>query len=356
MNKSAKKQTEKIISRDALIDNRPETKKRKDLVADEVITAGAEAVVPFQNKRPTKIAITEYNQWYVGSCVPHAFWTQLEYKGLVPKGMKPSQLRSYRKRFNYPGAGSNGVDMYDQIRSGQSFDFPTPEKFREAMASAMPYVKGDLVIPDFNYFQYIDPVTRQIQHMKVAEDVAIGEPVAIFIWATDDEWSEQYVEIKTPNYPLDADSEVRHAVCFIPKGDFTYKGKQWIAVQDSAKFGGRGLRYVSFDFFKKRSYFAAKVVVKGTAPVPPPAPIVIGKPIVPCEIGDKGEAVKALQKMLIDDGKLAPEYLTGNYGALTAKAVLWWQLEHWDKFTVNIPQLLEWAGEYWGNQSIKIIK
>lgn len=348
-----KEETEKIVSRDALIDTRPEALKAKDYSADELASAGAPAE-PFKNKKIKKISITEYNQWYVGSCVPHGFWTQLEYKGLVPKGKKPSQLRSYRKRSNYPSGGSIGTDMYDKIRDGQSFDFPTPAKFREADATKMPLIKGDKVIKDFRYFQYIDKKTGKLQPEKVPADVAIGEPVAIFIWATDEEWSQEYVEIKTKNYPLNGDSEVRHCVCIIPKGDFTENGKQWLAVQDSAKFGGRGLRYLSYDFFLKRSYFAAKIVPADEV-VPTPEPVV-GDPTTPCELGDKGDAVTALQTFLVKQGKLEAQYVTGTYGALTAKAVLWWQLENWQKFTSNIPQLLEWAGNYWGKQSIDIIR
>lgn len=359
------KTTEKIISQDALIDTRPDALKQHDYSRDELLTAGAEAVTPFQNDRPKKITIQEFNQWYVGSCVPHGFWTQLIYKGLVPKGKMPAFLRSYRKRSNYPGGGSIGSDMYDKIRDGQSFDFPTPEKFREAAANAMPYIKGDKVIGDFRYYQYIDKATGKLTPEKIPADVALGEPVAIFIWATDAEWSQEYVEIKTANYPLDGNSEVRHCVCLIPKGDFTYKKKQWLAVQDSAKFGGRGLRYISYDFLLKRSYFAARVEATGAAPDPVIPPVVVppvvipaptGKPLVAVELGDKGEDVRRLQKFLIDDGKLEAQYLTGTYGALTAKAVLWWQLEHWQKFTAGVPQLLEWAGAYWGNQSIQIIK
>jgi hypothetical protein len=68
--------------------------------------------------------------------------------------------------------------------------------------------------------------------------------------------------------------------------------------------------------------------------------------------------VLALQKYLIKEGKLKPEYQTGYYGAITAKAVLWWQLEHWDRYDqqkANIPILLEYAGKYWGQGSIDIV-
>lgn len=336
----------KIISRDALIDVRPQALKDKDYSTAEILTS---AVETFQNKKIKKLGATEYNQWYAGSCVPHAFWTQLEYEGIIEADFNPSQLRSYRKRNNYPNAGSNGVDMYDQIKDGQSNDFPTPERFTEAKATAMPYIRGDKLIKDFKYYQYIE--NGQLILENIPADVASGKTVSIFIYASDNEWSKEYVEA-TENVSL-VGAEVRHAVCLIPSGDFTEDGKKWLAVHDSAKFGGRHLRYISYDFLLRRCYFAAKVVEAGREPTPEPQPDTT--PLVACEMGQSGQMVTNLQHFLIKEGKLEPQYATGYYGALTAKAVLWWQLEHWGDFTANIPQLLDWGGKYWGQGSIDII-
>lgn len=345
---------EKIVSRDALPDNRPEALSKKDYTTSEL--AAATSTVCFENERIKKLTATEYNQWYAGSCVPHAFYTQLEYEGIVSEDFEPSQLRAYRKRINYPGPGSIGPDMYDQIRGGQSNDFPTSPKFTEEMATAMKYVVGDKLIEDFKYFQYLDKATGRILHDDIAVDIAQGKAVSIFIYATDEEWSKEYVEIIDYDLNLD-DAAVRHAVCLIPTGDFTTdeNGKRWLAVHDSAKFGKRHLRYIEFDlFFKTRCYFAAKVYKTKDLETPPVNSEV--KPLTVCSLNDKGQAVRDLQSFLVKEGKLKSSYITGFYGAITAKAVLWWQLEHWDKFNVDIPQLIEWGGEYWGNQSINIIK
>lgn len=341
---------EKIISRDALPDNRPQPQQDKDYSTQEIATA---SIPTFKNKQIKKFTATEFNQWYVGSCVPHGFLTQLEYEGIATPDI--SRLRAYRKRVNYPGAGSIGVDMYNQIKSGQSNDFPTPEKFREAMATAMPYVIGAKLIKDFSYFLYQDKKTYKWLVDDIPADIAAGKAVAIFFYATEEEWEKEYVELIDPNCPFPG-AEVQHCVCIVPYGDFTKNGKRYLTVQDSAKFGKRGMRHVEFDtFLKKRLYFAAKVYATGDVPVPPPVPVVPDKATVPCELNDKGDAVLALQAFLVKQGKLEAQYQTGFYGALTAKAVLWWQLEHWNEFTVNVPQLLEWGGKYWGQQSINII-
>jgi len=288
--------------------------------------------------------------------VPHGFYTQLVYEGIIAgKDAAGAFLRAYRKRSNYPQGGSIGTDMYDQIRGGQSFDFPTPAKFRESDATKMPLIAGTKLIPDFKYFQYVDK-NWKILHDDIVKDVAIGKAVSIFIYATDEEWSKEYVDIIDPNYQLTADSDIRHCVCIIPKGDFTKNGKGWVSIQDSAKFGGRGLRYVSYDFLKKRTYFAAKVYKTSEIPVPPTPPVVIGLPLTPCKFGDKNDFVLALQKYLIKGGYLEAKYATSYYGSLTSRAVLWFQLKNHGSFTSNIPAILDGAGKQWGNESIGVVK
>ena len=70
---------QKIISQDALPDTRPINLQEKDYSTQEVATA---SIPTFKNKQITKLTATEFNQWYVGSCVPHGFLTQLEYEGI----------------------------------------------------------------------------------------------------------------------------------------------------------------------------------------------------------------------------------------------------------------------------------
>jgi len=338
-----------IVSRDALPDTRSEEQRKSDYKDEEVLPpAGAGEVVPFKHKRPTKLGATDFNQWYVGSCVPHGFLTTLEYEGIITKKELKSQLRAYRKRVNYPQEGSIAYDMWDKIRGGVSphADFPTKEKMREAEAAAMKYVAGDPVLKDrFNHFEITD-------YTRIASYVAAGKAIPIFFYASTNEWSREYVDVRDSVNIQEAG--VRHCVVLIPEGDFTEGGVKRFAVHDSAKFGNRGLRYISLDFLLKRCYYAGRVEKKN-APVPVEPPVVDRKPDVACGLNEKGDAVLALQRFLYDQGKLKAEYITGFYGPLTAKAVLWYQLEKWEQMTSTIPELLDLKGEHWGPQSIATI-
>lgn len=326
----------------ALPDTRPEAEKAKDYKAEEIALAGSAQV--FQNQKITKLTAKVYSQEQTYSCVPHAFLTQLEYEGIAKE---MSQLRAYRKRTNYPGGGSWGPDMYNQIKSGQNpnIEAPVVRGHTEGMANAMPYVLGNKLIKDFKYFSFDD-------YTKIPSMVSAGKAITIFIYASDNEWSREYVEVRDDVTLYNA--YVRHAVTLVPQGDFTENGKQWLSVHDSAAFGGRHLRYISYDFLLRRVYYAAEVVAEGE--VPAPQPIQTGNPTTPCKINDRSDNVRNLQAFLIKEKFLEPQYVTGFYGRLTSNAVLWWQLYNHQKFTSNIPELLSLKGEYWGAQSINALQ
>lgn len=305
-----------IVSNGALPDTRPQVAKDKDYPA-EYVTAGA--AVTFANPKPTVLGATLYSQEYVQDCVPHGFYTQLEYEGIVPtSGM--SQTRAYRKRSNYPNPGSDAVDLYTKIRNGQSAnsDAPTTPNMTEAMANAMALVAGSQLIKDFNYYGFTD-------YSLVPQAVASGKAIAIFIFATEDEWSQEYVTVRTPNLDI-SKAYVRHCVCIMPRGDFTENGQKWLAVQDSAAFGGRHLRYMSFDFFLKRCYYASQVFEKGTVPPPPAFHYTFTKQLKYNGASNDAKEVHALQQALQylkrADGST---YMTpgnfGPYGPATKKAV-----------------------------------
>ncbi len=280
---------DKIISNGALPDTRPDAEKAKDFNAADVMTAGA--VPTFAHPKPLVLGATVYSQEYTSSCVPHGFYTQLEYEHIVPaSGM--SQLRAYRKRINYPNPGSDAVDLYTKIKNGQSVnsDAPVVPNMNDAMANLMQIVLGESLIADFNYYSFTD-------YALVPAAVASGKAVAIFIYATEDEWAQEYVTVKTPNLNIQT-AYIRHCVCIMPNGDFTENGQQWLAVHDSAGFANRHLRYISYDFLLKRAYYASQVFIKGTIPPPPSFHYTFTKQLRYQGAANNPVELKALQKAL----------------------------------------------------------
>ena len=336
---------------DALIDTRHPKERIKDYVRDEIMLASSG--VPYTNQRPTEVGATVYNQYQTSSCVAHAVATALEYEGIITAQTAVSQLQLYRKRLNYPNSGAHGYDLFDKLKLGQTKykDSPTPVNASEIFANTLPLLLGAKFLKDFSYFNYSDGRTaNKALSEYVPDDVHNGKAIVIFIYASNAEWRKEYVE-PTANVTLYT-APVRHAVVLIPRGDFTQNGKRWLAVHDSAHFGGRYLRYISEEFLEKRVYWGATIVKKDTPTPPPP---VYGLPVTACSFGDRSLAVSTLQAYLVGKKFLAPQYITGYYGQLTSKAVLWFQLYHHDMFDDSIPQLLALKGAWWGSQSIAVI-
>lgn len=317
-----------IIPNGALPDPRPLELRKSDYKAQDLPALGV--VTPFQHAKPTVLGATKYSQEYVGSCVLHMIYTQLEYEGICPAtGM--SQLRAYRKRANYPDPGTAAVDGYTKVRGGQSTnsEFPTKPNMTEAMATAMAYVTGTKLLPEFNYYDFEglafwQPDGNADANHAAIRAVAAGKAVGMFIFATEEEWSQEYVTIKNPNLSI-GNAYVRHAVVLMPNGDFTENGKQLLAVHDSAAFGNRHLRYIPVDFFIKRAYYASQVFKKGEAPVPPAFHYVFTKQLKYNGKNNDPKELKAMQQalqFLKNDGKpfMTPG-IFGPFGPQTKKAL-----------------------------------
>ena len=333
----------------ALFDTRSPKEQKKDYLIDEL--AGVPNLVPFRHKKLSTLSATVYSQEFTSSCVPHAILTQLEYeKVMKPKPHGYSQLMLYRKRINYSGPGSIVADIYKGLLDGAMPHSSSPVKtgHTEKEANQLPFLIGEPLNKTFTYYRIND-------YNKVPDEVSHGKAVVLLIYATKNEWRKEYVT-PTDSIPNPWAAEVRHAVCLVPDGDFKENGIEWLTVHDSAKFGGRHLRYISKDFLLKRSFYAS--IVYRDDKLPAPEPPVTNLPTEPCRIGDRGRAVKNLQGYLIQQGYLASIYQTGYFGNLTAKALLEWQLKYNQHFNYLNPvrDLMALKGHYFGEQSIELVK
>lgn len=328
-------------------DVRSEKEKIKDWDSRE-LTLGATT-----GKKITKLPAKLYDQMGTSACTAHAYLTMLEYNGVLT--LPVSRFTLYRKRNVYPAAGSNIVDLI--LKSHPKFnpaggltkydDIIHPSRLTEAWANTVPYLVGAQLSADFEYY-------TAKTYSDLERIVNSGLAVTIGFYSTNAEWRKEYVE-ETATITNPFAAAVRHQVTLIPNGAFTENGKLWFSVHDSAGFGGRFLRYVTLSFIQNRRINQPIFAIPAnTAPVPPP-PVLDAKPLVPVRLEDRGRDVENLQAYLAKRGYLEPRYVTGYYGQLTSKAVLWFQLYHHDKMTSKIPELLDLKGYWWGAQSINLV-
>lgn len=326
-------------------DTRSEAEKAKDWDSREIVLGSG------TGSKITEIPIDVHDQMRTSSCTAHAVLAMMEYNGVVHNFI--SRFPLYRKRFNFPGEGSNATDLI--IKSHPSFhshgglnlydSINYPNILTEEWANSLPFVIGEDISGSFNYFTIRD--WDELEHT-----VNSGIAVTLAFYSTVNEWSREYVEERDTVTPSTA--KVRHQITLIPKGAFRENGKLWFSVHDSAKFGGRFLRYATLDFLKNRVIVQPQFAIPANIVEIPP--VKVNKTIKPVKLNDRGQYVLNLQGFLAKKGFLENEYVTGFYGPITSKAVLWFQLYHHKKFSSSIPELLKLKGEYFGPQSVQVAK
>lgn len=320
-------------------DNRTDKEKAKDFDSREIVLGTS------TGSKITEITVNYHDQMKTSSCTAHAVLSMMEYNGVLKKNV--SRYPLYRKRWNYPAEGSNATDLIQKSHSSHHKDgglisyedITHPKTLTESWANSLEYIKGQDITVPFDYF-----TVKEWSDLE--KKVNSGIAVTMAFKSSVAEWSKEYVEEK------DKDIErVRHQITLIPKGAFYENGKLWFSVLDSSQFGKRKIRYASFDFLKNRVIVQPQFALPKNIEVPtPPATQTLSV----CKLNDKGQKVTNLQAFLAEKGFLDKKYVTGFYGQLTSKAVLWFQLTYHPKFSESIPELLEYNGEYFGKQSVKV--
>lgn len=304
-------------------------------------------------KKITKLPGKLYDQQGTSACTAHSFLTMLEYNKVL--AVDVSRFALYRKRFNYPGAGSNIIDLIlkSHPKFGalggltKFFDISHPSTLTEAWANSVPFLLGSTLTDDFEYYTAKD-------YADLERTVNSGLAVSFGFYSTNAEWRREYVEERTViTNPFSA--QVRHQATLIPGGAFRENGKLWFSVHDSAGFGGRFIRYVTLEFLKNRKINNPIFAIPTNTPTPEP-PLIDAKPLVAVSLESRGPDVLNLQSYLAKRGFLEAKHVTGYYGPLTSKGVLWFQLHHYAKMKSTIPELLDLKGHWWGPQSIEAVK
>jgi hypothetical protein len=314
----------KTLSTGALIDTRPKEQKIKDFKFEEVV-ASADPVI-WQSKSESewrKFPIKD--QKNSNQCVAFTLSKLLGVQHQLDADdfVDFSASHIYERRNNRPSAGMLGVDGFEIVRKeGATLEelYPTKQynNDNESLNIKTHYAEVGKIFTAGGYLSLpimdIESVASVIQRTKKA--------VMVWYWGTYDEWVRD-VPIRSANTDL-YNAPVRHSVTAVDY--FTYKGKKALLIEDSwgLNHGMAGRRIVTEDFHNNRNFYAGYLMnfKFGTTPE---AKFKITKTL---SFGDRNEDVRELQEMLKHEGLFPLQITTDYYGAITARAVLDWQLKH----------------------------
>ena len=309
-----------------LPDNRLQADKDKDYLHEERLPS---ALATFQNSKIIESLYPYDNQNSTSSCVAHGvgLGLQIERKTTGLDYVEQSKMFPYRLRSNYSSPGcmpSEMFSIYSNYGSPLYLTLPTPisETAANAVTLTPPMYSEALNYRGKEYwaikkFNDIDTLAQIAQQ---------GHGIPIWIYADWTEWSVQYPSILKPTLQL-KDAPISHEVCILPYSSFIENGVRYLTIQDSSWFGGLTLRYLSEDFISKRVLHAGywDAVVQ---------PNQIGRPTYTftkiLRVGSSGNEVKMVQQLLVSEGLLASDCMTGYFGGYTLKAVQAFQNKYAD--------------------------
>ena len=174
-----------------------------------------------------------------------------------------------------------------------------------------------------------------------------GKAVMTWFFFTAEEWGREIPVIIDPN--LTIQSGLRHSVAAVDC--FLVNGKEYLLIEDSAHFAGFTYHLISREFFNARNWFTRYPMSfkfqEQTQITPKPQYTFT----VPMVFGETSDDIKALQNILKYEG-LFPlnTSSTGYYGAITAKAVLQWQVKN---AAAPLEELNQLQGRRVGSKTIK---
>lgn len=331
-------------------DTRPQEKKDKDWTHEERATAFT-GTNPFGN---AKITVSPYpleNQKRTSSCVPHGIGLALaiERKADNEEYVQLSPIFIYRQRSNYPDEGSYPQEIFNLYKKNGAPVYsllPTPETEEEANAIVIPsaLTNDAAIYKGLNYFTLATTKNDINEIAKIAQQ---GHGVAITLFATYQEWAQEYPQIQVPGLARQY-AAIRHEICVLPKSGFIENGIKYVTIQDSSAFGNRQIRYVSEDFIRARVFDAGywdTVASYGGGPLP------VGYTFTKIlKVGATGSEVLALQKLLISQHVLPQDCATGTFGGLTLAGIHAFQ----NRFAADIlmPLHLNTPTDIWGSACI----
>lgn len=320
-------------------DDRTAEEKEFDIIDTEFIGTDAQVPSYFATQEEASKFVNFFpklNQLYTSSCMIHGHGlTTVIYDAI--KNNRPAivlaPIFNYRQRVNFPSPGMIQYDVQNLTINPGIIPFaelPTPQEETDANAVVITAdMKKNVVIVDGTWVNLGNP--KNIDAIAIVTNT-FGLAATIILWASEAEWSGSVVDVLDPSV-TEANAYVQHNVTVLPQSAYKDStGKRWVAIQDSAWFGGLNTRWVSENFISQRIVASDYLIGITSNNRPTEKPAHTFTKTLTYGMTDAVE-VTALQKMLQYLGFLATEVNGtpvpyGYYGGMTKQAVLAFQNAH----------------------------
>jgi len=311
------------------VDDRSEMEKQKDLEFREFVVS-ATPVVWKEKKQNEWRRFPDINQGISNSCV----MATCAKMALIMLWLKEKTFvffsrAFYQLRSNKPAGGMIGVEAFEIWRknglpleqlvpseklSDSELDSIEVEQYEKDIAKVF-VISGHLGLDNGDF----ETVASVIQHT--------GKGIMVWFYFTNEEWSKLMPEVSGDINFINA---CHHSVTAVDFG--MIDGKKYLRIEDSAHFAGLTEHYISEEFFKARNWFIrypSTFKFQDQTSLPEKEkPKYTFKNIMRYGM-ENNDDVKALQDILKYEG-LFPinQGSTGNYLAMTANAVLKFQIKY----------------------------
>ena len=240
----------------------------------------------------------------------------------------------YKKRSNAPDEGAYPIEAFDFWRTkGIGIEALEPSQgMSETEINASIQTDYEKKVADISKLDAYYALPEYNFDLFLSTLKATGKPIPVGFYGTYKEWSQDVPAILEASLTLGS-APVRHEVCATPNYGI-YKGKEGFTIEDSwgsTGIEGKGVRFITREFFAKRNYLPGIVPTRfktyediGVVPTKPKVKLVRD-----LDYGDEGEDVRDLQTVLKYEGYFPANHAGSTYYLeLTQRGVQQYQAAH----------------------------
>jgi C1A family cysteine protease len=328
----------------ARLDTRPTLDKEKDFLFEEIV-ASADPVNWVEKKLAEIRSFPIFDQNGSGSCVAQTMAKLLGILYWLKNNVYVhfSATHIYQRRANKPDGGMAGDDCFKIAQKGVTLEALVPSQVLtdSQMDNAKIEEYKAQVGEIFKIGNWVNVKTKDID--TIASIIQkTGKGVMVWFFFNNSEWTTTPV-IKYPNLDLYASSTARHSVTAVDFtilgksncSDKTLWGKKALIIDDSwgSKYGAKGQRFITEEFFKARNWYCAYPLQfkfdEGAVDTTKPKYTFTKDLQFTANVSYGDKDIIALQNILKYEG-LFPSNTesTGYFGAITRTAVIEYQKKY----------------------------